>query len=277
MAASDWLADDEGNLTPEAARAVERLGARAIDQPPPVAQGWRPSPRTILLTLVGFTALNLLIALVPNERERETHSILPVTTPEPPARPTTSRASSRPEPGLAASESHRRTPPSPALPQRSRSALTSAERPTTHASTAQNGVVTASMPGRAGEIFGSLVRLRTRPSLRARIQQTLAPRTTVRVLDQQDGWCKLQLPGGRTGWTFGAYVRGPGHFGLGPAVLTKTLVASTTRLTSGTKVLVERRAGPGKVQLRLPDGTRLIAPDNSLRLVDGDGNGYGHQ
>ena len=229
----DWLADSEGTLRPDAARAIAQPTEAA---PPP--------------------ALQRAVANAPPRAIR------------PPLQPRIPRIVLAPAwvpvviIGVAiAGVVVGRWSGSKSLPATSTSAFLTNQRTS----------VASPSPVRHAVVNGVNVNLRTGPGLFAPVLGKLVPGETVRLGDERSGWFVVETSSGLRGFVFGALLRGAGSVEGAPATITEPLravvVGETLDLRPGQRVLA-RPDGSGVTTILLPTGVRLGVPQHALAVLD---------
>lgn len=248
----DWLANDEGDLRPEALRAIEaeqqRVAAarsaaqgqqrpagatRAAQADPRPAQ--RPAENQIVRPSAppagGTATLSLVIA-----------AVLAVAVVS----------------GLigALTASH-------LARGKTRTPSFMSELPTSTEVTLR-GQPTAS-------VTGINVNLRTGPGIGYPVAARLMPGEDVVLRGERNGWFAASTLVGASGWVFGAYLRGSASSDRGAAVITETLTSdgfgAHVVLRPGDRVFVARNS-TGQYDVILPTGRRLRVPAEALSRVD---------
>lgn len=228
----DWLADSEGTLRPDAARAIAQPPGAV---PPPALQ--RAAANAALRAVrpplqPGIPRIVLAPAWVP---------VVIV--------------------GVAiAGVAVGRWSGSKSLPATS-----------TEFSTNQQTAVTSPPPVRQAVVNGVNVNLRTGPGLFAPVLGRLVPGETVRLSGERSGWFVVETSSGLRGFVFGALLRGAGSVEGSSATITEPLRADvaggTLDLRPGQRVLA-RSDGSGVTTILLPTGVRLGVPQHALAFLD---------
>lgn len=228
----DWLADDEGNLRPEAARVIGQTPPPAA-APPPAPP--RPAPRFAAnlgavrlprvvvpapwLPVVLIAAVLVGIGLGRAGRAREERT-QPTQTNEAPTVP-------------------RELPSAPV---------------------AKTAVVNAVN-----------VNLRAAPGLYAPVLWKLRPGEVVRVDGERGGWFEVEPTSGLHGYVFGALLHGVTSNEGQPAAITSYLRAQLAgtdlSLRPGDRVLA-RDSGDGWAAVLIPSGQRLRVQRDALAFLD---------
>lgn len=104
--------------------------------------------------------------------------------------------------------------------------------------------------------------MRTGPSLQNGILAVLAPRTSLKVIDNSNAqWVKVQMPNGRQGWCYRSYLKISGSSG---AAQSAAPAASGTTATTTDYLHLRSGAGLGYgIVLTLSKGTTATVLDNS--------------
>ena len=227
----DWLGDDEGNLRPEAARAIAQQGAppppalqrAAVNRPPRLGQARLQlatpriavTPAWLPVVVIGAAVAGLLAGRL-------------------------SGSGSRPAdlPGR--------------LP-------------------VQQPVVASPSGDREAVVNGINVNLRAGPGLFAPVLRKLVPGESVRVSEKHGGWFVAETSSGLRGFVFGALLRGVSSVEGAPATLTQPMRAvirgEAIELRPGDRVLVRLDPG-GSATILLSTGVRLGVSQNAVAFLD---------
>lgn len=233
----DWLADAEGNLRPEVARAlVETLPAVATSTGRAAAPARtrsnasprRTPPRNTAQVWLGTSVLWLGAVLVAVGVMAAWHHVHPAT-------------------------------PSPSVQQ---------IVPLPAGGTVEDDSV---QPTARPSIIGTNVVLRAAPSIEAEDLGRLSQGDAVAVAQCQDTWCAVRTAAGQSGWVFAAYVHGVRGPWVGPGIVTLLcrldLAPEFPLLRPGDKVLVTAIADEHAL-LALPDGRHVAVPRDAVVVLE---------
>ncbi|MCC6652897.1 MAG: hypothetical protein IT348_17215 [Candidatus Eisenbacteria bacterium] len=266
----DWLANDEGDLQPDAVRAIEAQRQQGAAAQP----AGRAQP--------GATDASRVVQHEAQPPLRRPQAVDAVQGPgRGAARPQTSHQST----GVPVQVAPRGASLTPAIVGLLAVALVAgtigalvgnqlgrrgvspptfvSELPTT------TEVVPRGMP--TASVTGINVNLRMGPGIGYPVAARLMPGEGIVVREERDGWFAASTMAGASGWVFGAYLRGSSTPDRGAAVITQLLTSngfgSLVVLRPGDKVFVARNS-VGQYDVILPTGRRLQVPTEALRRVD---------
>lgn len=227
----DWLADAEGNLRPEAARAITQ--PPGVPPPPPLQRAAVNPPRRRGQHRVRLATPRL--------------AITPVWVPVVVIGAAVA--------GLLAGR----------LGSGSRVANVPDQFPS------PQPVVASPSTVRPAIVNGINVNLRTGPGLFAPVLGKLIPGEAVRIGGEHAGWFVAETSSGLRGFVFGALIRGPSSAEGVPATITEPMRAvvggEVLELRPGDRVLARLDAG-GSATILLPTGVHLGVPEHAVALLD---------
>jgi len=110
-------------------------------------------------------------------------------------------------------------------------------------------------------VVGGWVNLREGPGIGHPVIGRCRPREAIQIRGHQDGWCEVSGESGRSGWIFGAYVSESIGPWLGTAVIIEAVRRGARNYKKGPypgdRVLVEKRTTHSSIIVILPDGERM--------------------
>ena len=122
-------------------------------------------------------------------------------------------------------------------------------------------------------VSGHGVSLREGPGLGYSRLAPLREKAEVTIHDFVDGWWRITIATGQSGWVFGAYLSEDVGPWLGPAVITESVRRGRRYergMYPGDRVLVEKRTARRSVVVMLPDGRRAELPESAVRFSEGE-------
>lgn len=239
----DWLADDEGNLRPEVARALggrhptgnggDRVEGRETGS---MSIPWWAQVIIAVAVVIVYASITSKEKVVIRDYssqvgERTTSQVLTATKPP---------------------ESRQREAP-------------------------------RGLSGRGGEvrddrkaaiqdafIVGGWVNLRKGPGIGYPVIGRCRPREAIHIGGHQDGWYEVSSESGRSGWIYGAYVSESIGPWLGTAVIIEPVGRGARNyekgLYPGDRVLVQKRTTRSSIIVILPDGERMELREDQVQF-----------